>query len=311
MPSVSSKPHAFRLFGLAVLAGLLALGASGQALAAPTAPAPLSPAASASVTIPFTISWSAASDPSGILAYNWQVSATSTFAKIARQSSVMAPATKDSVSGLAPGSYLWRVQAVSNDFVQGPWSATRAVQVTGTGAAPQTPTLNQPRGGNSFHPWESFGMSWSGVPGAVKYVLEASKDPAFPVNGVVFQWESPTPSTDILITTVDRDGRPEDLAHLEAAAGGVEAVVEFADLVGEEVRDRGAEDAGKLRVEQPAEGAVERLAIAGIIGLPAVGRADAHGQRPPFFATGGAVASTRARISPRRRRAVGLAWYSP
>jgi hypothetical protein len=47
-------------------------------------------------------------------------------------------------------------------------------------------------------------MSWSAVPGAVKYVLEGSKDAAFPVNGVVFTWESPTPSTTILITTVDR-----------------------------------------------------------------------------------------------------------
>ena len=47
-------------------------------------------------------------------------------------------------------------------------------------------------------------MSWSASSGAVKYVLEASKDPAFPANGVVFRWEQETPSTDILITTVDR-----------------------------------------------------------------------------------------------------------
>jgi hypothetical protein len=156
------------------------------------------------VTIPFTISWSQSSDPSGITAYNWQVSATSTFAKIARQSSVMSPTTQDTVSGLAAGTYFWRVQAVSNDFVQGPWSATRSIRVTGGAGVPATPTLNQPRGGNTFHPWESFGMSWSADPGAVKYVLEASKDSAFPVNGVVFQWEQPTASRDILITTVDR-----------------------------------------------------------------------------------------------------------
>ena len=71
--------------------------------AAPRAPRPLSPADSASVTLPFTIAWAAASDPSGILAYNWQVSASSTFAKISRQDSVMAPATSDVVSGLAVG----------------------------------------------------------------------------------------------------------------------------------------------------------------------------------------------------------------
>ena len=85
--------HAARLraFGVAVAAVLLVLGFAAPAAAAPSAPAPVSPAASASVTMPFTIAWSPASDPSGILAYNWQVSATSTFAKVLRQDSVMAP----------------------------------------------------------------------------------------------------------------------------------------------------------------------------------------------------------------------------
>jgi hypothetical protein len=192
-------PALLAVCGFALLVGI------APALAAPTAPTPLAPANSASVTLPFTISWSAASDPSGILAYNWQVSAGSTFANITRQDSVMAPATSDAVSGLATGTYFWRVQAVSNDFVTGPWSAVRSFTVTGAGAGvPAKPTLNSPRGGTSFHPWESFGMSWSGSPGAAKYVLEASKDSTFPANGVVFRWESPTPSTEILITTVDR-----------------------------------------------------------------------------------------------------------
>ncbi|MDX6596367.1 MAG: hypothetical protein QOE87_254, partial [Gaiellales bacterium] len=199
------RPSGFHLCGLGVLVVVLAVATGGTAIAAPTAPMPLTPADSASVALPFTISWSASSDPSGITAYNWQVSATSTFAKIARQNSVTAPVTQDKVSGLATGTYFWRVQAVSNDFVQGPWSPTRSFSVTGAGAGlPSTPTLNQPRGGNTFHPWESFGMSWSAVPGTAKYVLEASKDAAFPANGVVFTWESTNPSTDILITTVDR-----------------------------------------------------------------------------------------------------------
>ena len=84
--------------------------------------------------MPFTIGWAASSDPSGILAYNWQVSATSTFAKVLRQDSVMAPDATDVVSGLAAGTYFWRVQAVSNDFVTGPFSAARSVRVTGAGA---------------------------------------------------------------------------------------------------------------------------------------------------------------------------------
>src|SRR5215218_6644523 len=194
-----------RLPLLLVLCGFALVVGIAPALATPSTPRPLSPADSASVRLPFTISWSAASDPSGILAYNWQISASSTFAKISRQDSVMAPTTSDVVSGLAAGTYFWRVQAISNDFVQGPWSTARRVKVTGASAGlPATPTLNPPRGGSSFHPWESFGMSWSGVAGATKYVLEASKDPALPANGVVFRWESPTPSTEILITTADR-----------------------------------------------------------------------------------------------------------
>jgi hypothetical protein len=190
---------------LAVLAVTLVAGGSATAATTPPAPAPTAPANAADVVLPFTLSWSAVSDPSGIVAYNWQVSTTSTFAKIVRQNSVTAPATTDTVSGLANGTYFWRVQAVSGAFVQGAWSAPRTFRVTGVGAGvPTTPALNLPRGGTSFHPWESFGMSWSAVPGAVNYVLEGSKDAAFPANGVIFRWESPTPSTTILITTVDR-----------------------------------------------------------------------------------------------------------
>src|SRR5690349_6026845 len=48
----------------------------------PPAPSPLAPANGASVTVPFTISWSAVSDPSGIVAYNWQVSPSSTFSTV-------------------------------------------------------------------------------------------------------------------------------------------------------------------------------------------------------------------------------------
>jgi len=188
-------------FSLLLALALLAVGQ--KANAAPAAPALISPPSGASVTPPFTISWTAVSDPSGILGYNWQVSATSSFAKIARQDSTMG-ATQATVSGLAKGSYFWRVQAVNNDLVQGAWSAARSFSVTGpTPGSISTPSLNQPRGGNSFHPWELFGMSWSSVTGTSKYVLEASKDPTFPANGVVFRWESPSPSTTILITTAD------------------------------------------------------------------------------------------------------------
>lgn len=205
MPTSRNRPSDPGLLGLVLLALLLlALAGPGRALAAPTAPTPLSPANGADVRIPFQISWSAAQDPSGVFAYNWQVSATSTFDRVLRAGSTVGT-LQDTVDGLAVGTYFWRVQGVSNDFMQGAWSAPRSFRIIGAEPSlPATPTLNQPRGGNRFHPWESFGMSWSPVPGATKYILEASKDAVFAAPLAVFRWEQETPSTSILITTVDR-----------------------------------------------------------------------------------------------------------
>ncbi len=70
------------------------------AAAVPAAPSPIAPAAGASVTSPLSISWSAVTDPSSIIAYNWQVSASSTFGTVVAQNSTMGP-TQDTVSGLA------------------------------------------------------------------------------------------------------------------------------------------------------------------------------------------------------------------
>src|SRR5678815_5934268 len=92
-----------------------------SAVAAPPAPSPISPADGAVVSQPFTISWSAVSDPTGIVAYNWQVSSSSAFTSVLIQSSTNG-ATQDTVSGLADGTYFWRVQAVNGQFVQGAWS---------------------------------------------------------------------------------------------------------------------------------------------------------------------------------------------
>src|SRR5439155_5977001 len=103
---------------------------------------------------------------------------------------------------------------------------------------------------------------------------------------------------------LDRDPRPEELSQLEATARRVEPLIQLVDLVGEEARDRGAEDARELGLQQVAQCAVESLAIAGVVGAEARGGADSHGQRPPFFAAGVAGGWTRARISSRRRRAL-------
>ena len=172
------KTRAFNL----LLAIILVLGASCSAFAAVAVPNPLSPASGASLTSPLTISWSAVTDPSGILGYNWQVSTSSTFPTIALQNSTNVGTTQDTVSGLPNGTYFWRVQAVSGAFVKSAWSAARSFNITGAGAVqPGAPTLSPTKAYSTFHPLEVITFNWSPVAGATSYVLQTSKDPSFPV----------------------------------------------------------------------------------------------------------------------------------
>jgi len=146
--------------------------------AAPIAPSAVSPTDGASVSEPFTISWTAVSDPTGIIAYNWQVSSSSAFTSVLLQNSTNG-ATEASVSGLANGTYLWRVQAVNGAFEQGAWSQPRSFTVTsaGTGA----PSLAPPKGYSTFHPSEVMTFAWSAIPDAASYILQYSTDPSFPL----------------------------------------------------------------------------------------------------------------------------------
>jgi predicted secreted protein len=169
---------------LSFFALILFLSIALPALAAVPAPTLLSPASAASVTSPFTISWSAVSDPSGNAGYNWQVSSSSAFSSVALQNSTNPNVTQDTVSGLANGTYFWRVQAVNGAFVQGAWSAPRSFNITGTGAGqPAAPVLSPTKGYSTFHPLEVMTFNWSPVAGATSYVLQFSTDPSFPVAG--------------------------------------------------------------------------------------------------------------------------------
>ena len=168
-----------RLYFTLLFAIILCVSVGGRVIAAaPPAPAPVSPADGASVTEPFAISWTAVSDPSGIIGYNWQVSSSSTFTAVLLQNSTNG-ATQDSVSGLANGTYFWRVQAVNGAFEQGAWSLPRSFTVTGAGGAP---SLAPTKGYSTFHPFEVMTFLWSAVPGAATYVLQYSTDPSFPVS---------------------------------------------------------------------------------------------------------------------------------
>jgi trimeric autotransporter adhesin len=172
--------------------------AGGTALAAPpAAPSLVAPPTGVSVTIPLTISWSAA-DPSGVGGYNWEVSLSSDFASVIERNPrllVGAATTSDVVSGLANGTYFWRVQAVSRDLELGAWSPARSFVVTGAGAGvPGTAVLNPPHDGTRFHMFETVTFSWSAVPGAVDYILQESTDPTFPTDTRVRQVNIPGPT---------------------------------------------------------------------------------------------------------------------
>lgn len=162
-----------------LIAIIVCISAGGWGVAAaPPAPSAVSPADGASVTQPFTISWTAVSDPSGIVAYNWQVSSSSAFTSLLLQNSTNG-ATQATVSGLADGAYFWRVQAVNGAFEQGAWSPPRSFTITGAGGAP---SLAPPKGYSTFHPLEVMTFTWSAIPDAATYAFQFSTDPSFPVS---------------------------------------------------------------------------------------------------------------------------------
>jgi hypothetical protein len=123
----------------------------------PTGVSPLSPAAGATVQLPFFFDWSDTPNPQ-VPGYEIDVNTSSTFAdgsNVLRLSPTRSDymITRDL---LAPGNYFWRVRALHGD-VAGPWSAARMISVT----APVTPPdvnlfaiLAEPvnaYGGNSGH----------------------------------------------------------------------------------------------------------------------------------------------------------------
>ncbi len=181
---------------VAVLVVALSLAWTAESVAvAPAAPTLLGPSDGASVTLPVTITWAPTSAPNTVGGYNWEVSRTAAFTSVIERNPVLVSGvatTEDVVSGLAQGSYFWRVQAVSRDLEPGVWSSSRSFTVTGAGpTAPAAPVLAPPSGATRFHPLETITFSWSAVPGAVSYVLQESTDPAFPVDTRVRQVNLP------------------------------------------------------------------------------------------------------------------------
>lgn len=168
--------------------------------AGPAAPSLLSPANAAGVTTPFTISWSQVLDPGSLNGgYNWQVSSSSAFTSFAVRDSTKPGTTQATVSGLANGTYFWRVQAVDGELRSSEFSAVRSFTITGaTTGQPGTSVLSLPPYGSSFHPFESFGFTWTAAERAVKYEFLAAKDSTFQT-GVIKIDNIETTSTGLVI----------------------------------------------------------------------------------------------------------------
>jgi hypothetical protein len=170
---------------------LLVFVSTVQGQTPPPAPTLVEPAAGAALVQPITLEWNPITDPDGpIGSYTWQVGTSSTFSTIIAQGSQnmwsedIPAATRDTLSGLPNGTYFWRVSGIqmvggSVGSLQSGWSQVRSFTVTGLGPAPATPSFTSPANGTSFHLREFFDITWTAVPGAQFYLLEADDDPGF------------------------------------------------------------------------------------------------------------------------------------
>src|SRR6476620_3965992 len=145
----------YRLYLTLAAFAFVVTGLAQPIIAAPPTPGLVAPASGAALPQPITLDWNPVTAPGGdIGSYTWQVSTTTSFTKVIASGfknidsdpNVPTP-TADKVSGLANGTYFWRVKATQltgNGGVDSPWSEVRNSVVTGLGAAPATPTITSP-----------------------------------------------------------------------------------------------------------------------------------------------------------------------
>src|SRR3954454_1538741 len=172
---------------------MTAIGAqtASAAVTAPPAPALVAPGMGASIVEPLSLRWDAVVDPDGpISSYTWQVGTSSTFTTVVASGftqeslpGIPVP-TADKVNGLPLGSYFWRAKASQTvggtvGSIASATSTPNNFAVTGVGATPGTPSFTSPSSGTSFHASEFFDITWTAVPDAQYYLLEADDEPTF------------------------------------------------------------------------------------------------------------------------------------
>jgi hypothetical protein len=150
----------------------------------PGPPSPVGPPPGASVTEPVTLSWQPPAHTPGVN-YQWEVSTRRDFATQALTETTSPKVTSAALSGLAPGTYYWRVQSVSFPPepyfpLFGNWTRVRSLTITGEApGAPGTPALTAPATGSEFHPEETFPLTWTTAAGAASYRLQLANRATF------------------------------------------------------------------------------------------------------------------------------------
>src|SRR5689334_8172688 len=150
----------------------------------PGPPTAVGPPSGTSTTEPVALSWQPPAASPGVSS-QWQVSTDPSFTTLVLTATVGPKVTSTTLSGLAPGTYYWRVQAESFPPepyfpLFGNWTVVSSLTITGEAAGqPGSPSLQTPASGTEFHPEESFPLTWTAVPGAASYRLQMSSSPAF------------------------------------------------------------------------------------------------------------------------------------
>jgi hypothetical protein len=178
-----------------------------DAATVPAAPAQVSPAAGATVQLPFFLDWADTPNPQ-VPGYQVEVNPSSTFGNI-NASLIVGPTRSDFMITpdlLPPGNYFWRVRASAGN-VYGAWSPGRAITVT---AAATTPV-------NLFAIIAEPGNGYGGNSTQARVLLDA---PA-PAGGAIVTLASDLPQAEVAARTITIPAGKTDATLIPVTTGPV------------------------------------------------------------------------------------------
>jgi hypothetical protein len=150
----------------------------------PASPSPVGPLPGAQVTEPFALSWQPPATAPGV-SYQWQVSTDPNFTTLVLTAFTSPKVTTTTLSGLALGTYYWRVQSVISppdpyQTLFGEWTPQRSLTITAEAVGtPGSPTVLAPTTGSEYHPEETYPIEWTKATGAVSYQLQLASESTF------------------------------------------------------------------------------------------------------------------------------------